>query len=283
MIAMFRQESINAGIDRISAIESTIKSIESELGEMFKIDKSLTKSIESIPLKPLKTDLHMIHRIQVKGKFDDDINFMKKMRHQISSMESRKEVVRSDKDKLYDKQDKYPHSTSVRSDIEAKDKEMSRLERDVKRIQEDVMKYYQSGIHTSSTHAPSESVSLNIPNNPSHDKGVTLIKSTVAYAKTHSKDYPDIIPYIERIADDCDETNGIHFEPPNIHDGYAGVDHMWLSRLKPELCAGQKVAYFFGTINFLAYFHKIQPKQSRHVLASNSSSLPRLLCTIGTA
>ena len=168
----------------------------------------------------------MIHRIQVKGKFDDDINFMKKMRHQISSMESRKEVVRSDKDKLYDKQDKYPHSTSVRSDIEAKDKEMSRLERDVKRIQEDVMKYYQSGIHTSSTHAPSESVSLNNLNNPSHDKGVTLIKSTVAYAKTHSKDYPDIIPYIERIADDCDETTGIHFEPPNIHDGYAGVDHI---------------------------------------------------------
>ena len=46
---------------------------------------------------------------------------------------------------------------------------------------------------------------------------------------------------------------------------------MWLSRLKPELCTGKQVAYCFGAINFLAYFHKIQPKQTQHVLASNSS------------
>jgi hypothetical protein len=216
MIDMFRSESVNAGIERVQEIEATIKAIESKLGDMSKIDESLTKSLESISLKPLKTDLHMIHRIQVKGKFDTDISFMKSMRTQISYMDKRKETVRKEKNDLYVKQDMFPSSAAVLGDIESKDKEMTRIERDIRRIQEDVMKYYQSGIHTSSTHAPSESVSLSIPNNPSHDKGVTLIKSTVAYVKTHSKDYPDIIPYIERIADDYNELTGIHYEPPTV-------------------------------------------------------------------
>jgi hypothetical protein len=196
MIDMFRSESVNAGIERVQEIEATIKAIESKLGDMSKIDESLAKSLESISLKPLKTDMHMIHRIQVKGKFDTDISFMKSMRTQISYMDKRKETVRKEKNDLYVKQDMFPSSASVLYEIESKDKEMTRIERDIRRIQEDVMKYYQSGIHTSSTHAPSESVSLSIPNNPSLDKGVTLIKSTVAYVKTHSKDYPDIIPYI---------------------------------------------------------------------------------------
>ena len=226
MIDLHRKESIDAGIERIAAIERKIKAIEAELKGMHTIDKNLTKSLESISLKPLNTDTHMIHRIQVKGKFDNDVAFMQKMRGQIDIMESRKEVVKRDKEELYIQQDTYPHSTSIRTNIENKDREMIRIERDIKRIQEDVIKYYQSGIHTTSTHAPSESVSLSIPNNPSLDKGVTLIKSTVAYVKTHCKDYPDIIPYIERIADDCDESTGIHYEPPSIHDGYDKVHQL---------------------------------------------------------
>ena len=47
---------------------------------------------------------------------------------------------------------------------------------------------------------------------------------------------------------------------------------MWLSRLTPELYAEQKVAHLFGAIKCLAYFHKIQLKQTQHVLASNRSS-----------
>ena len=31
--------------------------------------------------------------------------------------------------------------------------------------------------------------------------------------------------------------------------------------------------FFFGAIKFLASFHKIQPKQTQHVLASNGSSV----------
>ena len=44
-------------------------------------------------------------------------------------------------------------------------------------------------------------------------------------------------------------------------DDIDAYEDMWLSRLKPELCAGKKVAHLFGAINVLAYFHKIQPKK----------------------
>ena len=59
-----------------------------------------------------------------------------------------------------------------------------------------------------------------------------------------------------------------HRRPPK-----GPLTHLWLSRLKPELCAGKKVAYFFGAIKCLAYFHKIQPKQTQLFLAADRQHL----------
>jgi len=115
---------------------------------------------------------------------------------------------------------------TIEAQIKALDGNLTRWERDVKRIEKQIISHFTSGMYSTSTHTPNEPISLSLPKQLGKDKGVPLIKVTLGYAKTHIVDshYADIIPYLERVALDKDMKTGLHYEPPSIHDGYKGVN-----------------------------------------------------------
>ena len=223
--------------------------------------KSLHEGIRHIAKDITPHDKHTAHRIQVKLKFDTDKAFIEHKRRQINAIETRISSSHTLKLGKEDVQSQYSHPDPVIS-AEIKECEMNlvRWERDIKRINTEIETHFTSGIHTTTVHTNNESVSLNaIPKNPSKDKGVSLIQVTIGYIKTHIKEYPDIIPYMERVADDMDVKSALHYEPPSISDGYSVIPEE--SRIKYR--AQSLALYNQYTQVFKHDMHIIDATQSR--------------------
>ena len=219
-----RSESTNACHELTSTLNSYIHDIQHDIDKMKEIEESITSSMADISSDPLSTDLYHLHRMQCKMKFDRDTSYVSTKHKSKAKTEERRHKADTLRESIQSQMDEYPHSRTLRSDLETCEKDIQRFERELKRLDSDIIKHFSSCMATSTIHAPSESINLSIPLNPSSDKGVTLIKGTISYAKTHIKDYAVIIPYLERIADDCDDHTGLHYEPPTIHNDYKSVD-----------------------------------------------------------
>ena len=154
-----RQHTIHASQEVIANINSYISSIESLINKMHDIDKQLTSSIEDISDDPLSTDLHHMHRIQVKMKFDRDLELVIEKRKRKNHIEKRKMNAEREKEQAELDIEQYPHSRSLRDKIEYLDKDLSRYERDMKRSDADIIEHFSSCMQTNTRYAPSESIS----------------------------------------------------------------------------------------------------------------------------
>ena len=221
-----RVESTSACLEITSNLNSYILDIQDDIDKMREIEKTLTASIENISNDPLSTDLYHFERIQIKMKFDRDTKYVIDKHKSKAKVDERTVRANQLKESVQDDLDNSPNDRSLRYSLETVDKDLQRFEREIKRLDSDIIKHFSACMGSSTIHAPSESISLSIPLNPSSDKGVTLIKNTISYVKTHIKDYAVIIPYLERVADECDDKTGLHFEPPTIHDGYKDINEV---------------------------------------------------------
>ncbi len=220
-----RKESSEAMREAMNELHAYTMDIKAHLTQLIDTLKNTHDGVSHIAKEASSQDVLIGKRIEAKLRFTSDEAFIVSKRKFTNDIESRVTSTHTRKLELEQQQSLYtiPDRT-IEDQIKALDGNLTRWERDLKRIEKEIISHFTSGMHSTSTHTPNESIPLSLPKQLGKDKGVSLIKVTLGYAKTHIVDYADIIPYLERVAHDKDTKTGLHYEPPSIHDGYKGVN-----------------------------------------------------------
>ena len=220
-----RKESSEAMSEAITALHAHITDMKAHLTQLTDTLTHTFDGVSHIAKDASSQDVITGKRIEAKLRFTSDEAFIVSKRKFTNDIESRVTSTHTRKLELEQQQSwNVVPDPLVEAQIKALDGNLTRWERDVKRIEKEIISHFTSGMHSTSTHTPNESIPLSLPKQLGKDKGVSLIKVTLGYAKTHLVDYADIIPYLERVALDKDMKTGLHYEPPSIHDGYKGVN-----------------------------------------------------------
>ena len=224
-----RRELTHDVLNAISGFESKIRKAEQAASECEVLIQKVQNSVSTMKNSTKASDVHNLKMLDIKKRFDEDLGFIKDKSDALSTLNLNMERKERESAKVENREGRWKEETrdSRRSELNELDREMTRLNRKIDRLKEEIVNHFEYAISAKGrvNHKP-EKINLNIRHiNLVHDKSNQLTKNVIGWMRSNSQEYALIIPFVERIAKESDPDTGLQWEDfPSQRNNFKPAD-----------------------------------------------------------